>query len=47
VLDPFSGSGTTLVVGLELGRKVVGIEIEKKWCEVAVKKLRMVSRKLF
>jgi site-specific DNA-methyltransferase (adenine-specific) len=47
VLDPFSGSGTTLVVGGELGRKVVGIEIEEKWCEVAVRRLKMVSRKLF
>jgi len=47
VLDPFAGSGTTLVVGVELGRKVVGIEIEEKWCEVAVRRLKMVSRKLF
>jgi len=47
VLDPFAGSGTTLVVGLELGRKVVGIEVEERWCEVAVRRLKMVSRKLF
>jgi site-specific DNA-methyltransferase (adenine-specific) len=47
VLEPFAGSGTVLVVGLELGRKVVGIEIEEKWCKVAVRRLKMVSRKLF
>jgi len=47
VLDPFSGSGTTLVVGLELRRKVIGIEIEERWCKVAVKRLKMVGRKLF
>jgi len=46
VLDPFSGSGTTLVVGVELGRKVVGIEIEERFCELAVRRLRMVNRRL-
>jgi len=47
VLDPFVGSGTTLVVGLELERKVVGIELEEKFCEMAVRRLRMINRKLF
>jgi site-specific DNA-methyltransferase (adenine-specific) len=46
VLDPFAGSGTTLIVGLELGRKVVGIEIEEKFCKLIVKRLKMVNRKL-
>jgi len=47
VLDPFAGSGTTLVVGVELNRKVVGIEIEERWCELIVRRLKSVSRKLF
>jgi site-specific DNA-methyltransferase (adenine-specific) len=47
VLDPFMGSGTTLVVGVELNRKVVGIEIEERWCELTVKRLRSISRKRF
>jgi len=47
VLDPFLGSGTTLIVGLELGRRVVGIEVEERWCEVAVRRLKMISRNLF
>jgi site-specific DNA-methyltransferase (adenine-specific) len=47
VLDPFAGSGTTLVVGVELNRKVVGIEIEERWCELTVKRLKNINRRLF
>ncbi|MEM3404245.1 MAG: site-specific DNA-methyltransferase [Nitrososphaeria archaeon] len=39
VLDPFLGSGTTLVACSLLKRKGIGVEIEKKYCEFAKKRL--------
>ncbi len=40
VLDPFMGSGTTAAVGLEHGRKVVGLEIRADYCEIAAERMR-------
>ena len=40
VLDPFLGSGTTLVACLETQRIGIGVEINRAYCELATRRLR-------
>jgi DNA modification methylase len=40
ILDPFLGSGTTAVAAKQLGRKCIGIEIESKYLDIAIERLR-------
>lgn len=41
VLDPFAGSGSTLVAAQAENRHFLGIEIEEKWCSVAKERLNI------
>jgi site-specific DNA-methyltransferase (adenine-specific) len=39
-LDPFMGSGTTLISARWSGQRAVGCELEEKYCEIAANRLR-------
>ncbi len=39
VLDPFCGAGTTLLAAKEQGKTAIGIEIEERYCEIAVRRM--------
>jgi site-specific DNA-methyltransferase (adenine-specific) len=43
VLDPFAGSGTSLVVSKKLGRNSLGVEINPAFCELTIRNLQTVE----
>lgn len=46
ILDPFAGSGTTLVAASMLNRKAIGIEYHQKYCDIVVQRLDSIQLNL-
>ena len=44
VLDPFMGSGTTLVACAKMGRKGIGIDLDPEYYEIACKRVEEAYR---
>jgi len=40
ILDPFMGSGTTGVACVQTGRRFIGIEIERRYFDIAVQRIK-------
>ncbi len=43
ILDPFAGSGSTLIAARDMGRRAIGIEINLEFCDAAIARLRQGS----
>lgn len=46
ILDPFTGSSTTGMAAVSIGRKFVGIDLEKEYLDLSIKRFKHLSSKL-
>ena len=47
VLDPFCGTGTTMIASIRSGRNSIGVEIEPEYCRMAARQLKAEASTLF
>jgi site-specific DNA-methyltransferase (adenine-specific) len=47
ILDPFCGSGTTMIAALRTGRNSIGVEIDAEYCRMAARHLKAEANDLF
>jgi modification methylase len=47
VLDPFCGTGTTMVAALRTGRNSIGVDIDPEYCRMAARYLKAENSGLF
>lgn len=47
VLDPFCGTGTTMLAAMRCGRNSVGVEVDPEYCRLAAARLRPEAAGLF
>jgi len=47
VLDPFCGTGTTILAAIKADRNSIGVEIDPLYCKIALSRLEQVSSDLF
>lgn len=47
VLDPFCGSGTTMLAAMKSGRNSIGIEIDEEYCRITATRLKKEAKDLF
>jgi DNA modification methylase len=47
VLDPFAGTGTTLLAAINHGRRAIGVEIDPEYCQYAKRRIERETENLF
>ena len=46
VVEPFAGSGTGCLAAAEYGRRYIGYEIDKRYCDIARKRLKVIDKRI-